>query len=116
MAILQAARARALGLPEESAFSWGLNRAILYAAAKKGFKGIGMRAGELGKAEISKNEYLLGNDKAYADLKASKKEGKPYFAIGEETQTVEDFKKQIESRFVSERYFKKAWNEAFKIV
>jgi hypothetical protein len=39
MAILQAARAEALGLPEDSAYSWGLNRAIFYAAAKRGFRG-----------------------------------------------------------------------------
>ncbi|MBC7189152.1 hypothetical protein H5U35_02900, partial [Candidatus Aerophobetes bacterium] len=38
MATLQAARAFLLGLPLESAKSWGLNRAIFYAAAKRGFK------------------------------------------------------------------------------
>lgn len=39
MATLQAARAYILGLPLESALSWGLNRSIFYAAAKRGFKG-----------------------------------------------------------------------------
>ncbi len=39
MAILQAARARTFGLPLATAQSWGLNRAIFYAAAKRGFKG-----------------------------------------------------------------------------
>ncbi len=38
MALLQAARAFVLGLPIESAKSFGLNRAIFYAAAKRGFK------------------------------------------------------------------------------
>ncbi|OYV02567.1 hypothetical protein CGW93_04880, partial [candidate division bacterium WOR-3 4484_18] len=38
MAVLQAARAHLLGLPIESAKSFGLNRAIFYAAAKRGFK------------------------------------------------------------------------------
>jgi len=38
MAVLQAARANVLGLPEDSAYSWGLDRAIFYAAAKRGFK------------------------------------------------------------------------------
>lgn len=38
MATLQAARAYALGLSLEEAKSFGLNRAIFYAAAKKGFK------------------------------------------------------------------------------
>ena len=39
MTLLQAARAHVLGLPLESAYSWGLNRAIFIAAAKRGFKG-----------------------------------------------------------------------------
>jgi len=43
MALLQAARAHVLGLPLESAYSWGLNKAIFYAAAKRGFKGDGGR-------------------------------------------------------------------------
>ena len=38
MATLQAARAFTLGLPLESAKSFGLNRAIFYAAAKRGFR------------------------------------------------------------------------------
>ncbi|PIV54824.1 MAG: hypothetical protein COS15_04915, partial [Caldiserica bacterium CG02_land_8_20_14_3_00_36_38] len=38
MATLQAARAYILGKPLNSAKSFGLNRAIFYAAAKKGFK------------------------------------------------------------------------------
>ena len=39
MALLQAARATALGYPLDEAESFGLNRAIFYAAAKRGFKG-----------------------------------------------------------------------------
>src|ERR1051326_3125086 len=39
MALLQAARAKALGYPLDEAESFGLNRAIFYAAAKRGFKG-----------------------------------------------------------------------------
>jgi len=38
MATLQAARAYALGYSLDEAKSFGLNRAIFYAAAKKGFK------------------------------------------------------------------------------
>ena len=38
MAPLQAARAQALGKPREDAESFGLNRAIFYAAAKRGFR------------------------------------------------------------------------------
>lgn len=39
MATLQAARAYVLGMRVASAKSFGLNRAIFYAAAKRGFKG-----------------------------------------------------------------------------
>ncbi len=39
MALLQAARATALEYPLDEAESFGLNRAIFYAAAKRGFKG-----------------------------------------------------------------------------
>ena len=38
MATLQAARARTLGLDLDEAKSWGLNRAVFYAAAKRGFR------------------------------------------------------------------------------
>jgi hypothetical protein len=37
MALLQAARAKALGYPLDEAESFGLKRAIFYAAAKRGF-------------------------------------------------------------------------------
>jgi hypothetical protein len=39
MAILQACRAEVLGLDHDSALSWGPNRAIFYAAAKRGLRG-----------------------------------------------------------------------------
>src|SRR5579883_2904365 len=39
MALLQAARAQVLGYPLDEAKSFGLNRAIFYAAAKRGFRG-----------------------------------------------------------------------------
>jgi hypothetical protein len=39
MALLQAARAQALGYPLDEAESFGLNRAIFYVAATRGFQG-----------------------------------------------------------------------------
>ena len=39
MATLQAARAHLLGLKLDEAYSWGLTKAIFFAAAKRGFKG-----------------------------------------------------------------------------
>ena len=46
MAMLQAARAESLGLPHDSALSWGLNRAIFFAAAKQGFREASSKIGE----------------------------------------------------------------------
>ena len=121
MAVLQAARARALGLPVDSAYSWGLNRAIFYAAAKKGFVGVGTRS--TGKAtegrkktELEeKEEYFLGDEKAFLDESSSEK-NKPVFEIGDEPQTAKDFDRQIASRFGDKKNFTEAWSEAMKIV
>lgn len=121
MAILQAARAFVLGLPVESAKSFGLNRAIFYAAAKRGFKGapkgapkefrvkqVPVSEKEAEKLKKSFKIYNLGDEIAYSvELK-----GRQYFVIGNEVQTEEDFAKQIESRFGNR--FKEAWEEAIK--
>jgi hypothetical protein len=115
MAMLQAARARALGLPQDSAYSWGLNRSIFYAAAKRGFKGrAGKGGGEAGSQhpEESKSMYSLGNDQAYRDVKSEKL----YFTIGGRTQTEKDFQEKIASRFGSDAKFRRAWKEATEIV
>jgi hypothetical protein len=106
MSMLQAARAEALGLNHDSALSWGLNRAIFFAAAKRGFIGRGRIRAPGQKArptEPEKGTYLLGDELAYTDEKA----GKLYFTIGGETQTPEDFKRQIQSRFQTDSAFKK---------
>ena len=120
MAILQAARAADLGLPLDSAYSWGLNRAIFYAAAKRGFKGAGGVKGrgkesQRAAPEEKTNEYFLGDEKAYLSPDSDGK-NKPLFEIGDEAQTPKDFERQIISRFGGESNFKKAWSEALKIV
>ncbi len=114
MAMLQAARARHLGLSEESAYSWGLNRAIFYAAAKKGFSGAGGGSGGKGGAggKAKPGEYRLGQDLAYRDPTSSKLQ----FTIGGEVQTAAEFRAKIASRFGGQRNFKKAWEEATRIV
>jgi hypothetical protein len=113
MAVLQACRAYVLGLPLQSAHSWGLNRAIFIAAAKRGFKGgaAGSGAGE-GKRESSKEAdvYYLGDDMAYKDEKG----GVLRFTIGGEVQSETDFKRQVESRFGS--FYATAWKEALAYV
>lgn len=114
MATLQAARAKRLGLPEPSAFSWGLNRAIFYAAAKRGFRGGAPepKTGEPPSPPPPETTYSLGDDYAYRDPTATE----ILFTIGGETQTPEAFDRQVGVRFGSEEAFRTAWNEAEEIV
>lgn len=124
MALLQASRAYILGLPLESARSWGLNKAIFYAAAKRGFVGSGAkRRGSTTKdtnsskqesLEVEEKKYTLGDDVAFLDSKKGTKE-KPIFTFGGEAQTDEKFKSQIESRFKGSS-FADAWNESLEYV
>jgi len=118
MAILQAARAYVLGMPLYLAKSWGLNRAIFYAAAKRGFKKMkALRRPVVSREELAlkplekiKNMQFLGDEGAYI----TEKNRKIYFIIGGVPQTEEEFKKQIESRFGP--CFEKAWKEALAVV
>lgn len=109
--MLQAARARVLGLPLESAYSWGLNRAIFIAAAKRGFKGraAGAKGAEGGKVP-KKGEYHLGDDMAYK----SEEGGVLLFTFGGKVQTEEEFEKRVKARFG--RTFRSAWKEALVYV
>jgi len=113
MSLLQAARAYVLGLPLESAYSWGLNRAIFIAAAKRGFKGGSSSSeGLTGARRTLKREgtYMLGDDMAY---KAEKK-GVLLFTIGGRVQTKEEFDKRVKDRFG--KTFPAAWKEALTYV
>jgi hypothetical protein len=115
MAMLQAARARSLGLSQDSAFSWGLNRAIFYAAAKRGFRGIAPTEGVLPEAAAERAErgvYRLGDEEAYRDPKAKEL----IFTIGDEDQTAAAFEREVGSRFGTKENFRAAWDEATRIV
>jgi hypothetical protein len=115
MAVLQAARAQSLGLTHDSALSWGLNRAIFYAAAKSGFRQAPTKAGaEAGKPSQppSPEMYHLGDDGAFRDPTAKG----IVFTIGGEAQTVERFEKQVSSRFGTKENFQAAWDEATRII
>ncbi len=114
MATLQAARVRKLGFSEPSAFSWGLNRAIFYAAAKRGFGGITRvpATGEPAVGQKPETLYSIGDDGAYRDPDSSEL----LFTIGGETQTEEAFRKQVAARFGSPENFGKAWQEAVETV
>jgi hypothetical protein len=122
MAVLQAARAYVLGMPLVSAKSWGLNRAIFYAAAKKGFfkgthkmyKEMLIKRAPLPREKIKKiqetfNVEYLGDEMAYS----VEIDGKKYFTIGGEIQDENKFYSQVERRF--EDKFDIAWNEAVEI-
>jgi hypothetical protein len=115
MAMLQAARAESFGLPHDSALSWGLNRAIFYAAAKRGFRGATPPAGEgSGKPaeDHSREVFHLGDDEAYRDPHAKQ----ITFTIGDQDQTVGEFEKSVASRFGTKENFRAAWDEAARIV
>jgi hypothetical protein len=120
MAILQAARAVVLGLPSDSAKSWGLNRAIFYAAAKKGYigaRGLPVKPPQKKKMQQQEAEkiakemkiYHMGDEMAYI----VGEESNPQFMIGDQVQTADDFDRQIKRRFGEN--FEKAWQEAIEI-
>ncbi len=111
MSLLQAARAYALGLPLESAYSWGLNRAIFIAAAKRGFRGgSGSGSGTGAGSTKPRNSYSLGDDMAFK----TEKDGVLLFAIGGKVQTKEEFDKRVRARFGGS--FQGAWKEALSYV
>jgi len=122
MAVLQAARAYVLGMPLESAKSWGLNRAIFYAAAKRGllkhkalrFEDISLPRKVREKEEVEQLQksftvHHLGDEYAYS----VELDGKRLFVIGNEIQTLDRFEKQVGRRFG--KCFDKAWEEAVNI-
>ena len=112
MALLQAARAHALGLPLESAYSWGLNRATFIAAAKRGFKG-GSSSPKGGREEKTSKRgevYSLGDDVAFKTERA----GVMLFTFGGKIQTKQEFDKRVRARFGAT--FPAAWKEALQYV
>ncbi|MGQ0549987.1 MAG: hypothetical protein ACT4PY_10025 [Armatimonadota bacterium] len=112
MATLQAARAKALGLSLASAKSWGLNRAIWYAAAKRRLASgtATAKPAKPGKPKVAAEEFRLGSDKAYRVAGR----GRPQFTIGGQVQKPADFERQIVRRFTGT--FRQAWSESLKII
>jgi hypothetical protein len=120
MALLQAARAKALGYPPDEAESFGLNRAIFYAAAKRGFKGGsgGKHPGEqhvlteIPGRNVTKTiqQDALGDEVAYY----VEMDGKKRYAMGEEILEPGDLRRQVAERFG--QAFPQAWEQAVQIV
>lgn len=120
MALLQAARAQALGYPLDEAESFGLNRAIFYAAAKRGFKG-GTSSKHAGEQHVLRKatgrsttktvqQDALGDEVAYY----VEMHGKKRYVMGDEIQEPVDFRRQVAERFG--QAFPQAWEQAVQIV
>src|SRR6266516_4110898 len=127
MALLQAARATALGYPLDEAESFGLNRAIFYAAAKRGFKG-GTGSKHAGEQHVLREAPGRSTTKtiqqdALGDHRAikKKKDNKKNYEMGDETVEQTD-RETLESRrkFYEEVYqprrdeLAKAWTALSK--
>jgi hypothetical protein len=120
MALLQAARAFRLGLKLDEAKSWGLSRAIFYAAARHGFRRKReqyLSAGNEAEAEERKRVrpgqfYVLGGERA--NLAAPSSKGELRFQMGGTALSPYDFDRQIKLRFGSQ--WNQAWNEALRII
>jgi hypothetical protein len=117
MAVLQAARARYFGLDSDEAKSWGLNRALFYAAAKKRWadaKAIGARRPVIPEFDLARKthelEYQLGGEKAF--VCRGPRIGLR-FRFGARTQLPRDFDHQVKNRFDN---WTDAWNEAVEII
>jgi hypothetical protein len=120
MALLQAARATALGYPLDEAESFGLNRAIFYAAAKRGFTGAtgSKHPGEqhvlreTPGRNVTKTiqQDALGDEGAYY----VEMDGKKRYVMGEEILEPGDFHRQVAQRFG--QAFPQAWQQAVQIV
>ena len=119
MALLQAARAKALGYPLDEAESFGLNRAIFYAAAKWGFKG-GTGSKHPGEQHVLRETPVRSITKtihqdALCDEVAYyvEMEGKKRYVMGDEILEPDDFRRQVAERFG--QAFPQAWEQAIQI-
>ncbi|HEV2165857.1 MAG TPA: hypothetical protein VGS23_02585 [Thermoplasmata archaeon] len=114
MALLQAGRARTLGLPLHSAYSWGLNRAIFYAAAKRGFGKGSPKPGEPPgpPAPTPREVYRVGEEEAFRDPTSKELT----FIIGDRAQTAEEFERSVGARFGTIAHFHQAWQEALDLM
>ena len=110
MALLQAARYYLLKGDMEKAKSFGLNRAIFYAWAKRSGKPVFHRRRTAGASAPSipshaREMEALGNENAYVN-----EEG--FFVIGNEVQRPEDYDREIVRRIEDFVPYEEAWNAA----
>ncbi|MGB9758656.1 MAG: hypothetical protein ACP5IT_02220 [Thermoproteota archaeon] len=113
MALLQAARYYLLMKDFEKALSFGLNRAIFYAWAKRALKARPSKTGLKSTREVSgeKKEigeekiFFLGNEGAYLS-----KSG--WFKIGTQEQKPSDFEREVIDKIADVMPFEEAWKVA----
>ncbi|PNV77626.1 MAG: hypothetical protein C0200_05210 [Thermoproteota archaeon] len=110
MALLQAARYYLLKGDVEKAKSFGLNRAIFYAWAKRSGKPLPHRRRTAGASAPSIPSHAreieaLGNENAYVN-----EEG--FFVIGSEVQRPEDYDREVVKRIEDFIPYDEAWNAA----
>ncbi len=110
MALLQAARHYILYGDLDRAKSFGLNRAIFYAWAKK--RGIThkktlAKPAHIVGEKISEIEEVVGDELVY-------KTSRGWYTIGGQEQTPKDFDKQIMERFGSRESFQRYWMSAIR--
>lgn len=107
MAILQAARYYLLKGDLERAKSFGLNRAIFYAWAKRSGGRSGKRYSAGAAAPkmplVARNIEKVGNESAYMS-----EDG--YFTIGNEVQRPEDYDREVAERMSGLIPYQEAWN------
>lgn len=115
MALLQAARYYVLSRDIRKAFSFGLNRAIFYAWAKRRGR-IQVKKPKTGtikpieiRREKNKVMVYVGDEGAFMSNGG-------WFTIGNTEQKPEDFERQIIARINAVIPFEKAWEEAIKYV
>jgi len=112
MALLQAARYYLVKGDVERAKSFGLNRAIFYAWAKKSGKPIPHRKRAAGASAPSipshaREMEALGDENAYVN-----EDG--FFVIGNEVQRPEDYDREIARRIEDFVPYEEAWNAALE--
>ncbi|MEM1631741.1 MAG: hypothetical protein QXX83_06390 [Thermofilum sp.] len=113
MALLQAARYYILTGDKERAFSFGLNRAIFYAWAKRrGVPAAASRpraAGAGAEVEGERSIVYVGDEQAYVSPNG-------WFVMGGVEQRPEDFEREVARKIEEEVSFEEAWRLALEYV
>jgi hypothetical protein len=115
MALLQAARYFVLTGDLEKSYSFGLNRAIFYAWAKR--RGVPVAASrERVTREVSVERDVEGRTVVYVGDEAAYLGRSGWFAMGDQEQTPELFEREVKSKVERVMPFEEAWKLAVEYV